>query len=193
MQKSCKKGVLLAWDNHQMQFSTNHLFLAEPAHFGSLLSKTFERVSQGVAVGKKGVGAKKRGRHVALIQSRCILANLIFDIIIVQAKLYSTWHKAFSTFETQVDQEQKQKVHFNKGYKVLFKSVGLGHPTIRLRNGDRPSVENCLADFWLNTDQLFVVLSTSADARPMPCGPGHNVDPSLPCQEHHFPQNQSRL
>ena len=34
---------------------------------------------------KRGVGAKKRGRHVALIQSRCILANLIFDIIIVQA------------------------------------------------------------------------------------------------------------
>ena len=32
---------------------------------------------------KRGVGAKKRGRHVALIQSRCILANLIFDIIIV--------------------------------------------------------------------------------------------------------------
>ena len=68
-----------------MHFSTNHLCLAEPAHFGRLLSKTFERVSQGVAVGKKGVGAKKRGRHVALIQSRCILANLIFDIIIVKA------------------------------------------------------------------------------------------------------------
>ena len=42
----------------------------------------------------------------------------------------------------------------------------VGHLTnpaaTHLRNGDRPSVENCLADFWWNTDELFVVLSTGS-------------------------------
>ena len=45
-----------------------------------------------------------------------------------------------------------------------WQSVGhLTNPAAtHLRNGDRPSVENCLADFWWNTDELFVVLSTGS-------------------------------